>query len=130
MRIISVVMTGLFLLQACSAFNPSTQLVTVNCEPKDVRLMLNGERFDCPAKAYIRRDKKLLVEAFRDGYAPYRDTVDYHLNKTGEYDIAGSIFIIIPIFGLLMPGAWDLDQTEIEIQLEPLKQGTDTIKEK
>ncbi|MEN6464094.1 MAG: hypothetical protein ABFD62_02845 [Syntrophaceae bacterium] len=121
MRIVSLVMLGLFLIQACSAFNPSTQLVTVNCSPKDTRVMLNGERFDCPAKAYVRRDKKLLVEAYREGYAPYRETIDYHLNKSGENDIAGSIFIIIPIFGLLLPGAWDLDQTEIEIQLEPQK---------
>lgn len=121
MKIVSLVMLGLFLIQACSAFNPSTQLVTVNCSPKDTRVMLNGERFDCPAKAYVRRDKKLLVEAYREGYAPYRETIDYHLNKSGENDIAGSIFIIIPIFGLLLPGAWDLDQTEIEIQLEPQK---------
>ncbi len=130
MKIVSLIMLGLFLVQACSAFNPSTQLVTVNCTPKETRVMLNGERFDCPAKVYVRRDKKLLVEGYSEGYSPYSQTIDYHLNSTGEYDIAGSIFILIPIFGLLTPGAWDLDQTEIEIQLEPLKPENQAVKDK
>jgi hypothetical protein len=113
----------IFLIQACSAFNSSTQIISVKCNQQDTKLTLNGERLDCPAKIYVRRDKKLLVEAYKEGYAPYAQTVDYHLNKWGEYDIAGAVFILVPVFGLLFPGAWDLDQTEIEIQLVPVQQG-------
>lgn len=121
MRGISIFLICLFFIQACSAFNPSTQLLSVNCDPAaDTRLIINGDSFNCPAKVQVRRDRKLTVEAYRDGYKPYTETIDYHLNKMGEYDIVGSIFIIVPIFGLFFPGAWDLDQTELDIQLDPL----------
>ena len=122
MRYLSFLVLCVFLIQACSAFNPSTQIISVNCNQPDTKLTINGERLDCPAKIYVRRDKKLLVEAYKEGYQPYTETIDYHLNKWGEYDIGGGVLILIPAFGLLFPGAWDLDQTEIEIQLEPVKQ--------
>lgn len=123
MKYLSFFVLCIFLIQACSAFNPSTQVVSVVCNPPDAKVVINGTRFDCPAKMPVRRDKKLVVEAYRDGYEPHNETVDYHLNKIGEYDIAGTIFIIVPIFGLLFPGAWDLDQTDFEIQLTPVGQG-------
>lgn len=122
MKYLSIVFVCIFVIQACSAFNPSTQIVSVNCNPADTKLIVNGNRLDCPTKMPARRDKQLVVEAYREGYEPYKETIDYHLNKMGEYDIAGTIFIIVPIFGLLFPGAWDLDQTEIDIQLTPVGQ--------
>ncbi len=122
MKHLSFLVLCIFLIQACSAFNPSTQIISVNCNPADTKVVINGSRFDCPAKMHVRRDKQLVVEAYRDGYEPYKEMIDYHLNKTGEYDIAGTIFIIVPIFGLLFPGAWDLDQTDIDIQLTPVGQ--------
>ncbi len=123
MKYLNFFVLCIFLIQSCSAFNPKTQVVSVSCKPADAKVIINGARFDCPAKMHARRDKKLVLEAYRDGYEPYKETIDYHLNQTGEYDIAGSIFIIIPIIGLFFPGAWDLDQTEFEIQLTPAGQG-------
>lgn len=122
MKNLSILFLCIFVIQACSAFKPSTQIFSVTCNPDDTKVIVNGTRFDCPAKMPVRRDKKLVVEAYRDGYEPYKETIDYHLNKTGEYDIAGTMFIIVPIFGLLFPGAWDLDQTEMDIQLTPVGQ--------
>ncbi len=123
MKYLSFFVLCIFFVQACSAFNPNTQLISVNCTPADTKLIINGNRFDCPAKMQMRRDKKMTVEAYREGYVPYKETIDYHLNKSGEYDIAGAVLILIPVFGLLFPGAWDLDQTEFEIQLDPVEQG-------
>lgn len=122
MRYLSLFVLGIFLIQACSAFMPSTQIVAVSCNPVGVKVVINGNRFDCPAQMHVRRDKKLVVEAYKDGYEPFRETVDYHLNQWGERDIAGTIFILVPIIGLLFPGAWDLDQTEFDIQLTPVGQ--------
>jgi hypothetical protein len=58
----------------------------------------------------VRRDAKLSIEAKKDGYEPYAKTVDYHFSSSGKADAVG-VLVFFPVFGLMFPGAWDLDQT-------------------
>jgi len=115
----------MFSIQGCSALKPNTQLISVTCTPPDIILKINGDRQNCPAKVEVRRDSKMFIEAKKEGYDPFTKTVDYHLSDSGKADAVGLFVLFFPVFGLLTPGAWDLDQTDFNIVLYPLNDKQD-----
>ena len=105
---------------ACSAFRASTQPVKFTCEPKDgVRLVVNGKKYDCPVTVEVPRNRELPVEGYKDGYAPYRRTISYHKSDTFWLDALGLCIFFFPVFGLLTPGAYDIDETDVVVTLPP-----------
>lgn len=101
----------------CSAFKPSTQPVKFTCEPKDVTLVVNGKRHDCPTTIEAQRNLELSVEGYKDGFLPYKRVVSYHMSETAYLDIVGTCIFLLPVFGLMTPGARDLDETDIHVIL-------------
>ena len=107
-------------LCGCSAFRHSKQTVNISCSEPDAILLVNGQRYNLPVKLDMRRDRNILIQCFKNGYYPYSRTVDSHLNRTGVLDTVG-IIMLFPGIGLLTPGAWSLDETNIFIPLYAIK---------
>jgi hypothetical protein len=101
----------------CSVFKSHMQTVNINCTPPDSVLMVNGEKYASPAQISVKRNKDVSIECFKDGYAPYRSKIFHHLNETGNLDIIGGCLFLVPLVGVFSPGAWSLDQTDVEISL-------------
>ena len=114
-----MIFLSLLLLAGCSTTRPDMQTLNINCHP-DVILKVNGDRYVCPAKVDVRRDKTSIIEATQPGYDNYRKEIGCHLSSQAKADAVGTAFLFFPVFGLLSPGAWDLDQTEINIILYKL----------
>ena len=115
-----MVLTALIIFMAgCSTMQPDKQTLKINCNP-DVILKVNGDRYDCPAMVDVRRDKTVVVEATQPGYDNYRKEIGCHLSSQAKADAVGTAFLLFPVFGLLSAGAWDLDETEINIVLNRL----------
>ena len=104
-------------LTACSAFKPTFQEVRVTCNVPETILKINGDTLPCPTVAKLRRDSKVSIEAYKDGYDRYSKQIDYHLSTAAKWDIVGTCLVFYPIIGLAFPGAWDLDQTDINVML-------------
>ncbi len=68
----------------------------------------------------VRRDKKVQIEAYKTGYDRYLKSIDYYLSSSAKWDVVGTVCWFFPVFGLLTPGAWDLDETEIRVVLNEL----------
>lgn len=117
-----VFLVCLFLLQGCSAFKSNTQTVSVTCSQPVTLLRINGDSYSCPAKVDVRRNRPYTVEANLDGYRPYSKTVDFHFSTTAKIDVVLIPFTFFSCFGLIFPGAWDLDQTEVNVELYPVEQ--------
>jgi hypothetical protein len=107
------------LLSGCSTMQPDKQTLNINCAA-DVILKVNGDRYPCPAKVDVRRDKTAIVEATQPGYDNYRKEIGCHLSFQAKADAVGTAFLFFPVFGLLSAGAWDLDETEINVVLHKL----------
>lgn len=105
--------------QGCSAFRPHTQMVNIYCDPEDALLQVNGERQNTTDQIEVPRNRQLSVQCSKSGYHPASKTVGTHLSTTGVLDIIGIFIFLLPGIGLFTPGAWDLDQTEISLQLHP-----------
>lgn len=101
----------------CSAFRASTQIVNVSCVPQDAIVTVNGHRASMPAQISVRRDRDLSVQAHKQGHAPYQRTIGHHLNGTGALDAVGTLLVLVPGIGLLTPGAWSLDETDVAVTL-------------
>jgi hypothetical protein len=112
-----------FMTQGCSTLNSSTQQIKIACTPSDgVTLIVNSQKqLQCPIQMDVPRNKKLTIEAVKDNYFLYSKTVDYHLNGIGTLDAIGIAFTFFSVFGLLSAGAWDLDETSIDVILSKNK---------
>ncbi|MFH2060477.1 MAG: hypothetical protein ABIJ59_16460 [Pseudomonadota bacterium] len=115
-----MIFLSFLLLAGCSTIRPDMQTLNINCNP-DVILKVNGDRYDCPAKVDVRRDKTAIIEATQPGYDHYLKMIGCHLSVQAKADVVGTAFLFFPVFGLLAPGAWDLDETEVNVILYKLE---------
>ena len=55
----------------------------------------------------------------KEGFQTSSKMVDYHLSTTGILDIVGTCLFLLPVIGLVTPGANSLDDTTLFVQLSP-----------
>lgn len=108
------------LISGCSTFQPVKETLKINCNPSDIILKVDGDQYRCPGEISVRRDKKIQIEAYKDGYDRYSKLIDYHLSSSAKWDAVGTVVWFFPVFGFFSPGAWDLDETEVNVVLNKL----------
>ncbi|MDD5129694.1 MAG: hypothetical protein PHS66_01380 [Candidatus Omnitrophica bacterium] len=115
-----VLVISIVLLQSgCSAFRSGTQRVSVVASEPDAKIYVNGAYSGAgTAMTRVPRNESLSVMATKDGYLPATRQIGTKMSFTGVLDIIGGCIILVPFFGLLFPGAHELDQTNISIALD------------
>ncbi len=117
-KIISLITAACIAVSGCSAFVPKTQTVKAACSEPDAILQINGgQTFTGQAKLDARRDKVFSYSCFKQGYYPAHKSVSYSISPTGIADFIGSMLFLIPIVGIFTPGAWDLDEKDVTINM-------------
>ncbi len=114
---------GLVLLCGCSIFNKGRQIITITTDPPDTRLIVNGIEYPASSPQFVEvvPSREVLITAFKPYYRTRLYTVDYHLNDTGKID-AWSGMLLFPLIGLMTNGAWELEENNIYLKLEPMNQ--------
>ncbi len=112
-----VTVVSFLVLQGCSAFRDTTQTVTISCAEPETIIVIDGQYKNCPLKVEAKRDRSLYIQAHKPGYNTYGRSIGYHMNATGVLDFVGGLVLLVPVIGILTPGAWDLDETNITVQL-------------
>ncbi|MBU0994460.1 MAG: hypothetical protein KJ737_18360 [Proteobacteria bacterium] len=110
-----------FFVWGCSAFRPPKQVISIRCNEPQAVAYVNGEPFAVPNEIVVDRNKNVSISCNKRGFHPYNKVVGYHFNLTGALDLAGTFIIVVPVVGLLTPGIWSLNETEIEIELLPVQ---------
>jgi hypothetical protein len=105
----------------CSAFLPAKQTVNVTCVPADAVIKINGQKQTSPASIGVARDREVTVQCYKDGYATYQRVIEPHFNTTGKLDAVGTVLFLIPGVGLLSPGAYSLEETDLMVTLSSAK---------
>ena len=110
--VVSILMSG------CSAFAPKTQTVNAACSEPDATLQVNGvQTYTGHAQIEARRDRVFSYACLKQGYYPAQKSVSYSISPSGIADFVGSMLFLIPIIGIFTPGAWDLDETDVTINM-------------
>ena len=104
-------------MAGCSIFRPTNQVLKVDCVQPGVQLKVNGDKHACPAEVPVRRNRAVNVLASKEGFPVQQRTIPFHISTTGVLDLAGGIIILVPAIGLAFPGAFNLDTTELYIDM-------------
>jgi hypothetical protein len=107
-------------LTACSIFGGSSQPLTVNSEPPGANVLINGTLAGTtPLQHQVPRRGDLTVEVQKAGYKTQSRMTGRKLSSVGIVDVIGGAFFLLPLLGLIAPGAWEQDPATIGITLEP-----------
>lgn len=103
---------------ACSLFAPSTQNLTVSTTERDADIYVNGmPAGKGVAITSVRRDKDVAVMAKKPGYQTTIRTVSTKISRTGIVDIIGGCIWLVPFFGALAPGFFELDDASVNLYM-------------
>lgn len=105
----------------CSYTNRGPKLISLTILPADAYVIINGIEYHSvsPQFVEVNPNRTLLITAYKPGYKEAFYAVNNQLSTVGTIDAFGSIFLI-PFLGLFSSGAWELKETNIKIELEPL----------
>ncbi len=117
---VALLIAGHLNLTACSIFGGSSQPLTVNSEPPGANVLINGTLAGTtPLQYQVPRRGDLTVEVHKAGYKPQSRMTGRKLSSVGIVDVIGGAFFLLPLLGLIAPGAWEQDPSLIGITLEP-----------
>lgn len=105
-------------LSGCtSVFNSTEQLVTVTCLNPDCNIFINKIKYVNQAKVSLPRNEYVHILINKEGYTPYKTTITTALSGCGVTDAISGMFLLLPAFGLLSPGAYELTRTDLTVKL-------------
>lgn len=112
-----LISAGAFLLCSCSIFAGHEQMLRVSAAPQDAKIIIDDQIRGNPVEMSVPRDKEIRIRVEKEGYYPYETFTRKTLSGLGIGDAIATGFLLVPAFGLLSPGAWELMQTDFNVVL-------------
>lgn len=113
---VAVFLTGA--LASCSLFVREKQPVTILADEPNADIRVDGQYLGRgrATVSLIKRETHSIVATMgkRSAYT----TIDYDFSTTGVLDLIGGCIILLPALGILSGGAWQLDQTHVNLHLQ------------
>ncbi|MDR4478502.1 MAG: PEGA domain-containing protein [Nitrospira sp.] len=104
----------------CSIFGGSTQPLSINSDPPGANVLINGTVVGTtPLQQQVSRRGDLTVDVQKSGYQSQRRSTSRKLSSLGFVDVIGGAFLLLPLLGLIAPGAWEQDPSTFGLTLEP-----------
>jgi hypothetical protein len=104
----------------CSVFVPSHQMMCIQSLEPHAKVWVNGAyQGEAPIQTNVMRNHSVVVVVKKEGYETLNKLVQYHLNTTGILDTIGTYLLLLPLIGIVSPGAHSLDETTLFFQLAP-----------
>lgn len=102
----------------CSLVMPHTQMLQVIPSEPDADVSVNGTVIGRGnVSTRVKRSKDVAIMVQKPGYEPVTRTVHTTLGKVGWLDLVAGYFLLIPLFGLLSPGAYRLEEEHVNVVL-------------
>lgn len=107
-------------LSGCSLFGGSSQNFAVSSDPVGATVRINGQQVGVtPLQYQVDRRGDLLIEVEKTGYKSQFRQTSRKLSSLGIADVIGGAFLLLPLIGLVAPGAWEQDPAVMGFSLEP-----------
>ena len=102
---------------ACSFGSASMQSVAIIPSHPKAEVFVDGNYMGIgPQSIRLAKDATHSVMA-KCGDSAGAATIDRNLSETGMLDIIGGFFLLIPLIGLVAPGAWELSPASISVAI-------------
>jgi len=116
MKIISLILIAT--LTGCSTLASKTQQFSVTATPEDASIIINGQLMGKGhAVAEVKRDSSVSVMVSKKGCQSMHRAVGHSINGLGILDGVGTLFLLVPAFGLASAGAYSLDEDTLHFTL-------------
>ena len=116
---IYIVLTLVVSMTGCSMFAEKHQMLGISSSPTGATIAVNGkDAGKTPTTISIQRNVETSVIISKDGYIGATRTTRSDISPIGILDIVGGTFLILPFIGLLSPGAWQQNPTNISVVLD------------
>ena len=113
-------LTCVVYLSGCSLFGGSSQNFAVSSDPTGATVRINGQQVGVtPLQYQVGRRGDLLIEVEKTGYKSQFRQTSRKLSSLGIVDVIGGAVFLLPLFGLIAPGAWEQDPAAMGFSLEP-----------
>lgn len=107
-------------LSGCSLFGGSSQNFAVSSDPVGATVRINGQQVGItPLQQQVSRRGDLVVEVEKTGYKSQFRQTSRKLSSLGIVDVIGGAVFLLPLIGLIAPGAWEQDPSAMGFSLEP-----------
>ncbi len=107
-------------LSGCSLFGGSSQNFAVSSDPVGATVRINGQQVGVtPLQQQVSRRGDLLIEVEKAGYKSQFRQTSRKLSSLGIIDVVGGAVLLLPLIGLIAPGAWEQDPAAMGFSLEP-----------
>ena len=114
------VLTCVVYVSGCSLFGGSSQNFSVSSDPMGATVRINGQQVGVtPLQYQVGRRGDLLIEVEKTGYKSQFRQTSRKLSSLGIVDVIGGAVFLLPLFGLIAPGAWEQDPAVMGFSLEP-----------
>lgn len=114
------VLTCVVYLSGCSLFGGSSQNFAVSSDPVGATVRINGQQVGVtPLQYQVGRRGDLLIEVEKTGYKSQFRQTSRKLSSLGIVDVIGGAVFLLPLIGLVAPGAWEQDPAAMGFSLEP-----------
>jgi hypothetical protein len=116
LKIFSVLLT--LFSTSCSLVSPKNQNISIVSDPSGAKVSINGAYIGVTPTSYsVRRDEPVSVLVAKEGYEAAVRSLDSSFSTTGILDIVGGCIWLVPFFGLLAPGAKEIDNPNVSVVL-------------
>jgi hypothetical protein len=116
---VALVIASHLTLTGCSIFGGSSQQLTVISDPSGAQVLINGTAAGTtPLQYEVPRRGDLVVEVQKPGYKSQSRMTGRKLSSIGIVDVVGGAIFLLPLLGLIAPGAWEQDPSTFGITLE------------
>ncbi|MFO0732267.1 MAG: PEGA domain-containing protein [Nitrospiraceae bacterium] len=107
-------------LAGCSFFGGTSQQLKINSEPPGATVLVNGSQIGTTPLQYdAPRRGELRIDVQKPGYQTSSRATSRKLSSVGFVDVIGGAMFLLPLLGLIAPGAWEQDPSIFNLSLEP-----------
>ncbi len=118
-RVLGILICAVY-LSGCSLFGGSSQSFSITSNPVGATVRINGQEVGVtPLQRDVSRRGDLLVEVEKTGYKSQFRQTSRKLSSLGIVDVIGGAVLLLPLIGLVAPGAWEQDPAVMGFSLEP-----------
>ena len=118
---LAVMLLVVHLSTGCSFFGPRKQMISITSDPTGADVTMNGAPVgSTPTRFEVSRGEDLLIELRKPGYRTEFLTPSRKLSNLGFADTLIGYVLLVPLLGLLTPGAWEYE-THRGVILYPLE---------
>ncbi len=124
--IVTLAVLALINATSCSLVAPRMQSISVTSEPGGARVSINGMSAGVtPTQYKIKKNEETSIVVGKDGYETATRLTSTTLSTIGIVDIVGGCIFLLPFLGLLAPGAWKQDPSNVHLNLYEKPKGDD-----